>query len=639
MTIKKIAVLTSSYEHSCLPTKEWDPAANVARFVPEAEVSYHDIHKATAIQQVTRIAGGGFDLIINLCDGSLDGDTAGVEVVQTLERCNAAFTGASSAFYDPSRVAMKMAATSAGVSIPGYMNAKCLADVSQAVSTLSFPLIVKHPNSYNSIGLTPDSRVTTAEALQREALKMIQAYGGALIEEFIEGREFTVLVAERRNDQELAWALPALEVLFPSGETFKHFDLKWKDYPSLGHSAVHDCELDLELQDAASRTFFALSGTGYARCDFRRSASGEVFLLEINPNCDVFYPEGAYGCADEILAMTPDGHISFLQHLITLAHKRCEAGQTCWVTRFDRKNGFGMFAIAPIRAGSLIKRHEDCNQAIVSRDYVRQQWPSLAQSWFGQYAWPLNQETYAIWSSNPEDWCPINHSCEPTAWLDGLDVVARRDIDPGEQLTLDYATFNNSAMVAFECHCGASTCRGVVSGNDYLLPELQERYEEHFSAFLKHELKGAQLPYKMMETPYGLGLASGKAWREGDTLCKVDWVKQGSQPTRWTIHFAQGLHGEPYPLELRYINHSCNPNVFFDIEHNALRALRPIEPDEPLSFFYPSTEWSMVEAFHCACGQGNCCGRIAGAQYLSDAELARYRLSPLIEHRKLRRFS
>ncbi|MEX2472336.1 MAG: D-alanine--D-alanine ligase, partial [Gemmatimonadota bacterium] len=66
----------------------------------------------------------------------------------------------------------------------------------QAAEMLRFPLIVKHPSSYASTGLTPASRVETALDLADRVREMADAYGGALIEEFIEGEEATVLISE-----------------------------------------------------------------------------------------------------------------------------------------------------------------------------------------------------------------------------------------------------------------------------------------------------------------------------------------------------------------------------------------------------------------------------------------------------------
>jgi hypothetical protein len=77
-----------------------------------------------------------------------------------------------------------------------------------------------------------------------------------------------------------------------------------------------------------------------------------------------------------------------------------------------------------------------------------------------------------------------NHSCDPNLWLaDEVTLVARRRIDAGEELTVDYATMTVVPW-QMECGCGASSCRGVITGDDWRRPELQERYAGRFSPFI-----------------------------------------------------------------------------------------------------------------------------------------------------------
>ncbi len=58
-----------------------------------------------------------------------------------------------------------------------------------------------------------------------------------------------------------------------------------------------------------------------------------------------------------------------------------------------------------------------------------------------------------------------NHSCEPNlGWVDAVTLVACRDIAAGEELTNDYATRTADPDFIMTCHCGAPTCRGVVTG-------------------------------------------------------------------------------------------------------------------------------------------------------------------------------
>ena len=75
-----------------------------------------------------------------------------------------------------------------------------------------------------------------------------------------------------------------------------------------------------------------------------------------------------------------------------------------------------------------------------------------------------------------------NHSCDPNVWLDGpFDLVARRDIASGEEVTVDYATFSTMPSFAMTCQCATTSCRGRVTGNDWQLPELQDRYGERWA--------------------------------------------------------------------------------------------------------------------------------------------------------------
>jgi D-alanine-D-alanine ligase len=78
----------------------------------------------------------------------------------------------------------------------------------------------------------------------------------------------------------------------------------------------------------------------------------------------------------------------------------------------------------------------------------------------------------------------VNHSCEPTTWLSGLDVTARVPLEPGDEITLDYATYYNERMPSFECRCDSSDCRGTITGEDYLKPFVA-RYEGHVSDYVR----------------------------------------------------------------------------------------------------------------------------------------------------------
>jgi uncharacterized protein len=78
----------------------------------------------------------------------------------------------------------------------------------------------------------------------------------------------------------------------------------------------------------------------------------------------------------------------------------------------------------------------------------------------------------------------INHSCDPNVGFAGNTVlVAMRSITPGEELTTDYALFDDHDEM-MECRCRTPSCRGMIGGRDWQRPDLQYKYGTYFSSYL-----------------------------------------------------------------------------------------------------------------------------------------------------------
>jgi len=297
-------------------------AQDPAPYFQEWGAPVHWISKATVFDQIRALAEDQFDVFINLCDGGANEEEAGVEVVQALEHFNLAFTGARSDFYDPSREEMKRACERVGAPTPRFLFVTSEQQIEDAANQLRLPLIVKHPNGHSSVGLLKESLVETVEQLDVQVRRMLADYGGALIEEFIVGREFDVLVVENADDPSEPFAYLPAEFLFPDGESFKHYDLKWIDYDAMQCVPCVDPVLAARLQAVSKKLFVALNGSGYGRCDVRVNAHGDLYLLEINPNCGVFFPPAELGSADFILTQHPEGHRGFIERIIRAALHR-----------------------------------------------------------------------------------------------------------------------------------------------------------------------------------------------------------------------------------------------------------------------------------------------------------------------------
>ena len=117
----------------------------------------------------------------------------------------------------------------------------------------------------------------------------------------------------------------------------------------------------------------------------------------------------------------------------------------------------------------------------------------------------------------------------------------------------------------------------------------------------------------------------------GDTISSFGANKVLDTPNYLTVQTAEDKHITLDPEFLQYINHSCNPNVFFNTTTMELVALKEIQPGDEMMFFYPSTEWDMAQPFVCNCGNSNCLQLINGASHLSPQTLKRYRLTDFIK--------
>lgn len=81
-----------------------------------------------------------------------------------------------------------------------------------------------------------------------------------------------------------------------------------------------------------------------------------------------------------------------------------------------------------------------------------------------------------------------NHSCDPNCGMHGeITFIAIKNIKAGEELTIDYAFVDNEDY-SFECNCGSPMCRHIITGYDWKIKELQEKYYPYFAQYLKDKI-------------------------------------------------------------------------------------------------------------------------------------------------------
>jgi len=152
--------------------------------------------------------------------------------------------------------------------------------------------------------------------------------------------------------------------------------------------------------------------------------------------------------------------------------------------RDDTFAGRGVVAIADIARDEIVAIKAG---NIITRDELEQ-----ATLQAGDMALQIEDEFYLAPKTidEVEDMSVfINHSCDPNVGFRGQVVyVAIRDIKTGEELCHDYS-MERSDDYQLDCRCGSSLCRGIITGSDWQLPELQKRYGDYFSIYLLNKIK------------------------------------------------------------------------------------------------------------------------------------------------------
>lgn len=128
-------------------------------------------------------------------------------------------------------------------------------------------------------------------------------------------------------------------------------------------------------------------------------------------------------------------------------------------------------------------------------------------------------------------------------------------------------------------------------------------------------------------------LHATKAFSRGETIASFVAQEIFAPATCATLQKENDVHITLSPSFLQYVNHACSPSAFFDTTRMQFVALKDIIEGEELTFFYPSTEWEMAQAFECRCGSAACLEKIQGAAFLPGEVLSRYRLTDFIQRK------
>ena len=260
------------------------------------------------------------DLVFNLFEGFPGYPETELLIPQYLESINIPYTGCSTAALQLGldKARSKECLIQAGITTPAF---QLLTPENLSSFKLEFPCIVKPFAEDASHGLTEDSVVRNTESLSRQVTTVSLNYGGkALVEEFVEGREFNATVLGKG---ELS-VLPVGEITYnlPAGKPrVLTFEAKWekgseyyKKTPVVCPAKIDDVEKE-RIGKVALAAFKVVIGHGYARVDMRLDSQNRVNVIEVNPNPDISPDTGAARQA-KAAGMT---YTQFIEKIVSLA--------------------------------------------------------------------------------------------------------------------------------------------------------------------------------------------------------------------------------------------------------------------------------------------------------------------------------
>jgi D-alanine-D-alanine ligase len=260
------------------------------------------------------------DVVFNLFEGFDGKSETEASVAKMMEELGIPFTGnpSSALALALDKPRAKSALNDGGIRTPRY---QVLCPDNVFLFNLNFPCIVKPAREDASHGLSEESVVDNFEHLERQVVRVSESFrGDALVEEFLEGREFNVTVIG--NGRPIV--LPIAEMVYylpPDLPKLLTFAAKWYTETlyykgTKAKCPARLCEEDIEAISHISAQAFTLIGCrGYARVDMRLDDEGIPNVLDVNPNPDI---TPGYGVARQVKAagMTYD---QFVEQILAMA--------------------------------------------------------------------------------------------------------------------------------------------------------------------------------------------------------------------------------------------------------------------------------------------------------------------------------
>ncbi len=299
-TSARVGIVYNAFEPRPTNTGERLSEESVADMAKEVQGAVAGLGFRTALIPLQRslynflqkIKDADLDVLVNLCEGYLGRPQWEANIAGIFEILGVPFTGGDSRTLALCQDKYRAKAILKTSGLP-TARSQLVREVDSPRS-VPLPAIVKPNNEDSSLGIYPESVAHGEDDYKAQVSRIVRNYGQeAIVESFINGREFNVAVMENSS----VVPLPVSEIDFsrlPKGHPkILSYAAKWFEDHPLYQKTPPVCPapigdaLRVKLQSFAAEAFHALGCRDYARIDMRMDDKDRVYILEVNPNPDV----------------------------------------------------------------------------------------------------------------------------------------------------------------------------------------------------------------------------------------------------------------------------------------------------------------------------------------------------------------
>lgn len=238
------------------------------------------------------INSNDYDCIINMCDGYINNKDGipGLNFMEELEKHNIPFTGADKRVFSISKYEIQQSKyTPKTIHVSEYLNDN------SSINCLKFPLFIKPNNLGCSEHVDNNSVINSMDELNAQIQKISKFTNDIIIQEYIDGDEYTALVFKNRYNEIIC--LPPINIIFSNTQTnYLTNYIKIHDCDSIIYDYDVDKNISEEIKQHCIYVYEHLNLNSYVRMDVRNTT-----IIDINSYPEIFGPREEEDMNDVII--------------------------------------------------------------------------------------------------------------------------------------------------------------------------------------------------------------------------------------------------------------------------------------------------------------------------------------------------